>query len=46
MQVNLLDDKDINFEDKIDDLKVKNKNNIYIPGTNSYSHAITIVYKY
>lgn len=46
IKVNLLDNKDDNFENKVENLEVKNKNDINIFITNLYSIAVIIVYKY
>lgn len=46
VKANLLGDEDVNFENKIEDFKVKNEDNINISTANSYSHAITIVQKH
>ena len=42
----MLEDEDINPENEIKDLKVKDDYNIMISTTDSYLHLVTIVYKY
>lgn len=46
IEANLLEDEDINFENKAKDLKVKNEDDIDMSTTNSYLHTITIIHKY
>lgn len=46
IKVNLLGNKNDNFENKVEDLKVKNKDNINIFITNLYLKAVIIVHKY
>lgn len=46
IKINFLYNKDVNYKNKIEDLKVKNKKNINMPITNLYLYAITIIYKY
>lgn len=46
MKANLLSNKNVNSKNEVEDLEVKDKNDIDISTINLYSYAITIVYKY
>lgn len=46
MEANLLKDKNISFENKVEDLRIKDDNNINLSIANLYLYAITIAHKY
>lgn len=46
MKANLLENEDVNFKNKVKDLKIKDKDDIDISTAYSYLHAVIITYKY
>lgn len=46
MEANLLVDKDVNFENEVEDLKVKDEENIVMSITDSFLHAVIIACNY